>query len=126
MGRECSKRLPAPDLVLVSSSQRTRETVALFLEAWGLMDAEVLVSENLYLAGREGWLEAIRSFAEQAGHLLVCGHQPGLGDLASWICRDFNDDVPTAAVVSFTGLDDSLYSNSGILDFYGRPRDFPL
>lgn len=125
MGRICSKRLPVPDLILVSSAQRTRETAALFLEAWGLHDAEAQVSDYFYLAGREDWVDAVRPLADSAEHLLICGHQPGLGDLAYWLCSDFREEVPTGAVISFTGLEGGLWENSGTLDYYDCPRNHP-
>jgi len=123
MGRVCEQHLPAPDLVLLSPALRTRETVRLFLEAWGLPDTKLLALDQYYLADQEEWLKAIRSWADKVDHLILCGHQPGLGNLASWICQDFDHEMPTTTVASFL-IGDELIRDSGIPDFIGCPRDY--
>jgi phosphohistidine phosphatase len=70
----------APDLVLCSSSVRTRQTLELIRPALG--DPPVEIDEALYAASAEGLLERLRSVPESAGCVLLVGHNPGLQDLA--------------------------------------------
>jgi len=124
MGLVCAERLPSPDLVLVSPAVRTRETIDLFFEAWISADPDVLVEEDLYLADRGDWLLVLSENAARTNHILACSHQPGVGDIARWLCRDFDADVPTATIISIVLETDELDQSSGKLDFIGSPKDF--
>ncbi|MCK5736057.1 MAG: histidine phosphatase family protein [Spirochaetaceae bacterium] len=117
MGLVCAERLPPPDLVLVSPAQRTRETIELFFESWTAVKPKIDVVEALYLAGPDDWQAILEERGTDVNHILVCSHQPGLGDFASRICRDFNSKVPPATVIS-------ILPDSGKLDFTGSPEDF--
>ena len=131
MGAVCAGRFPAPDLIVLSPSVRTRETVRLFLEAWAEADrragtAEIMVTDDLYLAGRSDWIRIIGDIAGRGDHIIGCGHQPGLGDFISWLDPEFRREVPTAAVISFPTADGLFAAERGCCaaDFFGKPRDF--
>lgn len=131
MGTICAERLPAPDIVVLSPSVRTRQTVQIFLEAWKAADekagqAEVFVLEELYLAGRSEWIRLVGDLAAREGHVVGCGHQPGIEDFASWLDLNFAGEVPTATVISFTTPDGVFPArkDSCTMDFVGRPREF--
>jgi phosphohistidine phosphatase len=70
----------APDLVLVSPSKRTMETLD-GLEPW---DDTPLIEpvEQLYLADARQLLEILQDVAETVRSVLLIGHNPGLHDLA--------------------------------------------
>jgi phosphohistidine phosphatase len=88
-GRETARRvgqsLPAAlgaiDLVLCSTSARTRETAALVLAGFAA-PPRILYEEGLYLAGRAALLRRLRRLDESTGAVLVIGHNPGLHELA--------------------------------------------
>lgn len=69
-----------PDVVLVSTARRTRETLEL-LEPW---EQTPLVEpmDRLYLASPETLLAALRDVADTARSVLLVGHNPGLHELA--------------------------------------------
>jgi phosphohistidine phosphatase len=88
-GREAARRvgeslpeaLGAIDLVLCSTSVRTRETAALVLA--GLAPPpRILYEDGLYLAGRAALLKRLRQLDESAGAVMVIGHNPALHELA--------------------------------------------
>lgn len=65
----------APDLVISSDAERTRET-------WGRMsaqfpDAKVIFSRSLYHAGPEAIYDAVNEHAEPDQTVLLLGHNPG-------------------------------------------------
>ncbi len=124
MGLVCGERLPPPDLVLVSPALRTRETVELFFGAWITAKPEFNLEEGLYLAGRRDWMHVLSEAASDADHILACSHQPGVGEFAGWLCRDFDGEVPTATVISIVLDSGRLKRHSGVPDFIGRPKDF--
>ncbi len=88
-GREAARRvgeslpsaLGAIDLVLCSTSLRTRETAALVLAGFA-MPPPVRFDDALYLAGRAALLRRLRQLDESAGAVMVIGHNPGLHELA--------------------------------------------
>ncbi len=131
MGTICAERLPVPDFVILSPSVRTKSTVRLFLEAWSAVDkragsAEILEMDELYLAGRSDWIQAMKEISSRGNHVVGCGHQPGIGDFASWLDSNFHGDVPTGAVLSFP-VSEGFFSEqrgSYSADFIGRPKEF--
>ena len=79
----------SPNLILVSTARRARETcseVAKIVE-----DERVRPMESLYLSGVRGLREAV-SAADSEATLMVIGHNPGLHDFACDIFRDGGAD----------------------------------
>ena len=70
----------APDLMLVSSARRTRETADQVAPCFAKARLELL--RDLYHADPEDVVQAIEIYADQAGALMVVGHNPGLHELA--------------------------------------------
>ena len=111
MGAEMRAHGLDPDLVLVSTARRTRETLAL-LEPFD--EAPVVDAlEALYLASDQKILDLLRAVPETARSVLVIGHNPGLHNLALALLgpaamarRDpaalrLANKFPTAALVEF-------------------------
>ena len=69
------------DLVLCSSSARTRETAELVLAGFDKAP-RTLFEDGLYLVGEAALLRRMRRLDEAAGSVLVIGHNPGLHQLA--------------------------------------------
>jgi phosphohistidine phosphatase len=91
-----------PDLVLCSSSQRTRDTLELIRSALG--DAAIEIEDGLYAAGSERLLARLRELPESAGSVLLIGHNPGLQDLALELAPGTTrlaEKFPTGALASF-------------------------
>lgn len=97
---------PAPlDLVLCSPSARTRETVAgLFAAEPQLGAARVKVKRSLYLADVDDLLTVLRHLPDEVETALICGHNPGLHELALTLLAPAADaqlrqGLPTAGLV---------------------------
>jgi phosphohistidine phosphatase len=92
------------DLVLCSPAARTRETVAgLVVAAPALGDAPVRVKRSLYLAGVDDLLAVLGRVPDNVETALVCGHNPGLHELALVMLGDAADEqlrqgLPTAGL----------------------------
>ena len=73
----------APELVLVSSARRTRQTLEA-LEPWAATGAppQVRVLDSLYLASADQILAVLRQVGDLAERVMVIGHNPGLHELA--------------------------------------------
>ena len=107
-----------PDLVLVSPSRRTLETLEA-LEPWD--EAPLVESvEALYLAGAAQLLAVLHEVAETVRSVLLVGHNPGLHELAVALAgpagteaplRRLRTKFPTAALAEFTVF--GLWSDIG-------------
>ena len=74
-----------PDVALVSSARRTRETWA-HLKAC-FTQCQLVIEDDLYLAGERHILELIGQHAE-ADTVMVLGHNPGLHDMGIGLMRE--------------------------------------
>jgi phosphohistidine phosphatase len=111
------------DLVLCSTSTRTRETVELVAQAEPAVAAASLkLDRKLYLADPARLLKSLRKVPADAATVLLCGHNPGLHQLALLLLGDDGSDdgpghvpprlrydLPTAGLVVLD-LDDSWTS----------------
>jgi len=100
-----------PDTILISSSVRTRETVALMMDTWtmepsGTMEpsetseSKMSFSEDLYHASPEEIIGVIQCDGGESRCLLVVAHNPGMTSLVSHFADRFTE-MPTAAIAVF-------------------------
>jgi phosphohistidine phosphatase len=94
-----------PDLILVSSSQRTRETVALMTEIWNT-EPDTLFREDLYHSSPEEIIGAVQCNGNDRQRVMVIAHNPGMTSLVSHFADDFIE-MPTAAIAIFESTCDS-------------------
>lgn len=70
-----------PELILCSSSKRTRETLDMALEAFS-GKPKVMYEDSLYHASSGAMLAMLRSLPSALRHVMIVGHNPGLHALA--------------------------------------------
>lgn len=86
-GRWLASRAERIDLAVVSPARRARET-------WELVAAELPVApparpdDRVYAASAERLLEVVRDLPEDAGTVILVGHNPGMEELASLLAGD--------------------------------------
>jgi phosphohistidine phosphatase len=93
----------APDLVLASSAARVRETLCRVTAALGA-DWEIAWQRGLYMADQAAVLAAVRGAPESAVTVMMVGHNPDIGALASTLAGKDPDPFgkfPTAALAIF-------------------------
>ncbi len=125
MGRVLADAGFIPDLVLVSSARRTRETWEEVSPAFPNAAAEV--SRGLYLASREHLLHTLGATGDTADCLMIIGHNPGLHELALACASPEQideagalDSFPTAAAGGFAKTPTGGWMMERIM----VPRDF--
>jgi phosphohistidine phosphatase len=105
LGRHFISESIAPDLVLCSSSLRTRETLAVILPS---LEGEVqlLVEDGLYGADAKTLLERLHEVPGAVASVMLIGHNPGLHELILELAtpgpeRDrLRENLSTAALVN--------------------------
>ena len=127
----------APDVVLVSTSKRTLQTLEA-LEPWADTPLVDHVG-GLYLASAPVILKAIQDVGAMARSVMVVGHNPGLHDLAMLLVgaqaaaydnadiRRLSEGFPSCALAEFTitGPWQALGEGGGRLTRFLCPRDLP-
>ncbi|WP_028048069.1 histidine phosphatase family protein [Cellulomonas sp. URHD0024] len=86
-----------PDLVLCSSSVRTRQTWELARATLGAAP-EVRFDEALYYAGVREVLEIVQTISDDVRTLLVVGHEPTMSHLAVGLAGPDSDPTTLARV----------------------------
>jgi phosphohistidine phosphatase len=85
--QEIAKRIVhrelVPDLILVSPAERAWATAEIIAAACELDAKQVQCARELYLAARETIWRLLTERAASLGHIMICGHNPGLSELAS-------------------------------------------
>lgn len=86
-----------PDLVLCSSSVRTRQTWDLARSTLGATP-EVRFDEGIYYAGVSEVLEIVQGVPDEVRTLLVVGHEPTMSHLATALAGPHSDPTTLARV----------------------------
>jgi phosphohistidine phosphatase len=79
LARHLQHRVTPPELVLCSSAERARETLAGVARALG--GPRVEIEGALYMAGADSLLDRLRSLPADTGVVMLVGHNPGLQSL---------------------------------------------
>jgi phosphohistidine phosphatase len=121
-----------PELVLVSTAERTRQTWERIAPTLST-SPRVVHEDRLYNAGAESIIALVKGTASTVRTLLVVGHNPGLHEAARRLIASgdvetrerLNEGLPTAglAVIDFAGKDwRKLHPHGGRLERFVTPR----
>lgn len=88
------------DIVLCSTSVRTRETLRYFTQVCTVSE-EVQYLDKLYHASADDMLDCIREAEENHNSLLVVGHNMGISYLAAGLANVSIPELPTSGLVHF-------------------------
>jgi len=90
-----------PDLILVSPAERAWATAEIIAAACELDAKQVQCARELYLATAETTWRLLARRDAALRHILICGHNPGLSDLASRLGpKPTLRELPTAGLAS--------------------------
>jgi phosphohistidine phosphatase len=147
VGRAITEQLDGQplDLVLCSTSMRTRETVELVAQSEpAVATAPLKLDAKLYLADPARLLKSLSKVPAETATVLLCGHNPGLHQLALLLLGGGSDgsddrseqipsrlryDLPTAGLVvldldgSWTSIGAGRRSRAATLRAFVVPSD---
>ena len=103
--REMAKRIVyrglIPDLLLVSPAERAWATAEIVAAACELDAKQVQCARELYLATPEATWRLLRGRDPALRHIMICGHNPGLSQIASRLGpKPLLRELPTAGIAS--------------------------
>ncbi len=103
----------APDTIVSSPATRAITTARLMAEALGYSEWRIRQDERIYEAPVDSLLEVLREQEDTHAHVCVVGHNPGMENLANWLCGTrVVEDVVTCAVIMLE-LDISSWEMTG-------------
>ena len=90
-----------PDLILVSPAERAWATAEIIAAACELDAKQVQCARELYLATPEATWRLLRGRDPTLRHIMICGHNPGLSQIASRLgTKPLPRELPTAGIAS--------------------------
>jgi phosphohistidine phosphatase len=90
-----------PDLILTSPAERAWATASIIAGIWELEGKQVRCARELYLATPETTWRVLTQRDLGVKHLMVCGHNPGLSELASRLGpKPQQRDLPTGGIAT--------------------------
>jgi len=106
-----ARRSPIPELILVSPAMRTWATAAQVAVACELDSRQVRSARELYLAAPATLWRLVTSLNPGVGHVLVCGHNPALSQIASRL-----GPKPRSRELATAGVATAVWSATGWAD----------
>lgn len=99
MGQRIANNGVTPDLVLSSPAKRARKTAQLIVREINIKKDTIVYDQDIFEARKKNLADII-SRAPDVKHIALVGHNPGLSDLAQWLCPKAPDWLPTCAVLT--------------------------
>lgn len=125
MGQRLRSRSARPTLILTSPAVRARRTAQIIAREIGYPAEFLQREDDLYLASADGIIEVLGRQETSFRDVFVCGHNPGMTDLANRLTGAGIDNIPTAGIVVI-GLDlerwTDLNGAAGELLLFDYPR----
>ncbi len=100
----------SPDLILISTAERTKLTAKIFIKNLKWNDIEAQLNSDLYDFSGETAFNVITTCPNHVNTLVLFGHNPAFTLLASQLGSDFIENIPTSGVVILTFNVDSWES----------------
>jgi phosphohistidine phosphatase len=99
MGQRLGARSARPTLIITSPAVRARRTAQIVASALGYPAEFLQREEDLYLASADQIIAVLARQERSFRDVVVCGHNPGLTDLANRLTGAGIDNIPTAGIV---------------------------
>jgi phosphohistidine phosphatase len=101
IGKHIASRDFVPDLILVSPAERAWATAEIIAAACELDPKQIQCARELYLATGEATWRLLARRAGSVRHVLICGHNPGLSELASRLGpKPERRELPTGGIAT--------------------------
>ena len=97
MGKFLSKRAEVPELILLSTALRTRETTKLAMKA-GSWDVDIKLEKKIYEASLEEIINIIKNQDDKYNSICLVGHEPIFSSIIRLIGNKKKMKFPTASM----------------------------
>ncbi len=100
VGARLRERGVVPDAIVTSTAVRARSTAEILAQALDLGSGRIVEDDRLYGATADGLLDIIRALDDESTSVMLVGHNPEIGELASRLSDEIAE-MPTCAVAEF-------------------------
>ena len=124
MAKVLKKLVKKPDLIICSSSKRTRLTLDFFIKEFDYKN-KIIFENSIYETSYENILEVIKNIDKKYKRIFLIGHNPGLNDLTNYLVSSFKENIPTCGILKINFDIDSwenVEKDSGELEFFKYPK----
>jgi len=90
------------DHILVSTAQRARQTAQIFADHLAIDESKLTIADVIYNANLDELLELVQTLPDDYQHVLLCGHNPGITNLANALSKNYTEDIPTCGLYAIT------------------------
>ncbi len=95
MGKLLARKSILPDLIISSSSKRTRKTIQKITQEIDYHESNVVYTPELYHASCSEIMTIIRQQSDQIQRLMLVGHNPSFTDFANQFTDTLIENIPT-------------------------------
>lgn len=127
MGNLLSMKKIAPDLLISSPAKRAAKTAEFFSKQLEYDNEKIKFEEKLYAASKSEILAIINQQPDEIDSIMLFAHNPGLTDLANFLCGANIDNIPTAGVAAMKLKNSSwkdLNKDGAELEFFEFPKKY--
>ena len=107
MGTALKSRGLAPDRMVSSPALRAITTCKLLAKAFDYAEDGIVIEPSIYEASIAALLGIVRALPDDAEHVILVGHNPGMHGLAVTLSESSIDQFPTCAVADLEAEVDS-------------------
>jgi phosphohistidine phosphatase len=107
-----------PDIIISSTAVRAEKTAKMVAKA-SKYKGKVTLTDSLYAAGPDAYIDVLRNLQNKYNTVLVIGHNPGLEELVKILSGEEHHVMPTCALAHIR-LD--IQSWSDIVQMTGKGR----
>ena len=129
MGRRLARGKTHPDAIVASPAERALlATARLIARELDFPWDEIRTEKSIYLADVGSLLDVVRGLDNGAELALLVGRNPGVSELAQSLVKNFDQELPTTAVVAIDLPADTwagVKRSSGSLRSYDYPKNTP-
>ncbi|WP_199140758.1 SixA phosphatase family protein [Pedobacter sp. ASV12] len=125
MAERLVKQQIVPELIVSSPALRAITTAQYFATAWHIPLENIELEPAIYEASVKSLLKVINQLDDQYDQIALFGHNPGLTDLANYLCNGHIVNMPTASVIRIQFPFDSwkmISSNTGNVLLFDYPK----
>ncbi len=98
MAKRIHERIKKIDAFISSPARRARKTAFAFASEYGLDKDDVILKEELYLAGEEEFFATVQGAKDKHEVIAVFSHNPGITHFANLLTNARIDNIPTTGV----------------------------
>lgn len=98
MGQRMRAAEVLPELIVSSPALRAQTTAGLLARELDYAEDAIILRQEIYEASLETLIDLPLEFPEYE-HIALIGHNPGMSELAGWLCSEAGAWMPTCAVI---------------------------